>query len=176
MSTLLALFWSFCQIGYTSFGGLSMLPLINSEMTTHGWMTAEEVADIIAIAEITPGPLGLNCATFAGIRVAGVAGAAAANLGVLMPTLTLCALAALFLEKFKRSAVLQNVMFGVRPVCLGLICAIILSMGQTNYLPENGIALRAVAVGAAALTAALRFRWSIPRVIIGAAILGLLLM
>ena len=65
---LLELFWSFCKIGFTSFGGLSMVPLINSEMLSHGWMTLSEVSDIVAIAEMTPGPLGLNCATFAGTR------------------------------------------------------------------------------------------------------------
>ena len=57
---LLELFWSFCKIGFTSFGGLSMVPLINSEMLSHGWMTLSEVSDIVAIAEMTPGPLGLN--------------------------------------------------------------------------------------------------------------------
>ena len=59
------LFITFCKIGFTSFGGLSMVPLINSEMLGHGWMTATEVSDIVAIAEMTPGPLGLNCAIFA---------------------------------------------------------------------------------------------------------------
>ena len=87
---LLELIWSFTKIGFTSFGGLSMIPLITSEVLSHGWMTASEVSDIVAIAEMTPGPLGLNCATFAGIKAAGIPGAIAANLGVLMPTLTLC--------------------------------------------------------------------------------------
>ena len=54
---LLELFWSFCKIGFTSFGGLSMVPLINHEMLSHGWMTAEQVTDIVAIAEMTPGPI-----------------------------------------------------------------------------------------------------------------------
>ena len=77
---LLQLLWSFTKIGFTSFGGLSMIPLISSEMQVHQWMTAEEVSDIVAIAEMTPGPLGLNCATFAGMRTAGLPGAIAANL------------------------------------------------------------------------------------------------
>ena len=68
MMVLLELFISFLKIGFTSFGGLSMIPLITSEMTSHGWMTAAEVSDIVAIAEMTPGPLGLNCATFAGME------------------------------------------------------------------------------------------------------------
>lgn len=70
---LIDLFISFLKIGFTSFGGLSMIPLITSEMTEHSWMTASEVSDIVAIAEMTPGPLGLNCATFAGMRTAGIA-------------------------------------------------------------------------------------------------------
>ena len=90
MMVLLELFVSFLKIGFTSFGGLSMIPLITSEMTAHGWMTASEVSDIVAIAEMTPGPLGLNCATFAGMRTAGLLGAIAANLGTLSPTLTVC--------------------------------------------------------------------------------------
>ena len=89
MMLLLELFWSFVKIGFTSFGGLSMIPLISSEMISHGWMTAEEVSDIVAIAEMTPGPLGLNCATFAGIRAAGILGAFVANMGALSPTYTL---------------------------------------------------------------------------------------
>ena len=63
---LLELFWVFMKIGFTSFGGLSMVPVINEQMLSHGWMTQEEVTNILAIAEMTPGPLGINCATFAG--------------------------------------------------------------------------------------------------------------
>ena len=57
---LLELFWSFVKIGFTSFGGLSMIPLITSEVLSHGWMTAAEGSDIVAIAEMTPGPLASN--------------------------------------------------------------------------------------------------------------------
>ena len=71
---LLELFWSFCKIGFTSFGGLSMVPLINSEMLSHGWMTLSEVSDIVAIAEMTPGPIAVNAATFVGTKLAGLPG------------------------------------------------------------------------------------------------------
>ena len=67
MMVLLELFVSFLKIGFTSFGGLSMIPLITSEMTAHGWMTASEVSDIVASAEMTPGPLGLNAAEPGGV-------------------------------------------------------------------------------------------------------------
>ena len=89
----LELFLSFLMIGFTSFGGMSMIPLISSEMSVHNWMTFAEISDIVAIAEMTPGPLGLNCATFAGMKTAGIAGAVCANLGVLMPTFTVAAAA-----------------------------------------------------------------------------------
>ena len=67
LQTLLDFYLVFVKIGFCSFGGLSMIPVINEEMVSHGWMTLSEVTDIIAIAEMTPGPLGVNAATFAGI-------------------------------------------------------------------------------------------------------------
>ena len=115
------LFVSFLLIGFTSFGGMSMIPLINAEMLSHGWMTATEVSDIVAIAEMTPGPLGLNCASFAGMQAAGIPGAIAANLGVLTPSVTLCAAAAVFFHKFRGSRVMQWILVGVRPICLGMV-------------------------------------------------------
>lgn len=173
---LLELFWSFCKIGFTSFGGLSMVPLINHEMLTHGWMTAAEVSDIVAIAEMTPGPLGLNCATFAGTRVAGLAGAVLASLGVLSPTLLLCAAAAVAFEKFRDSSFMRKFMAGVRPVCLGLLLAVLCSLSATNYLSFDGsFSLPAALVGIAAAVALLKYKVSIPKVILGSALLGLLL-
>ena len=132
------LFWSFCKIGFTSFGGLSMVPLINSEMVSHGWMSVSEVSDIVAMAEITPGPLGLNCATFAGTRVAGFLGAICASLGVLSPTFLICAIAAVAFEKFRDSSFMQKVMTGVRPICLGLILGVLCSLALTNYASVSG--------------------------------------
>ena len=139
---LLELFWSFCKIGFTSFGGLSMVPLINSEMLSHGWMTLSEVSDIVAIAEMTPGPLGLNCATFAGTRVAGLAGAVSASLGVLSPTLLICAAAAVMFEKFRESDFMKKVMYGIRPACLGLIIAVVvikLHIGRSSVIANPAV-------------------------------------
>ena len=151
--TFLALFWSFLKVGFTSFGGMSMIPLINSEMLSHGWMTIAEVADIVAIAEMTPGPIGLNCATFAGLRVGGIGGALAANLGILSPTFTIGVMAALFFEKFRRSRILQHMMMGVRPACVGIIWS-------------------SVGIGALACYLLLKRKWSIPSVIGIGAVLG----
>lgn len=172
---LLELFWSFCKIGFTSFGGLSMVPLINHEMLTHGWMTASEVSDIVAIAEMTPGPLGLNCATFAGTRVAGIIGALCASLGVLAPTLLICAIAAVAFEKFRDAAFMKKVMSGVRPACLGLIFGVLSSLAMTNYLgPSGTVSPAAVGIGLIAAVALLKYKLSIPKTILLSAVLGLL--
>lgn len=64
----LRLFTAFMKIGFTSFGGMSMIPVIMQEMKVNQWMTAEDLTNLIAIAEMTPGPLGINCATLPGCR------------------------------------------------------------------------------------------------------------
>lgn len=172
---LIDLFISFLKIGFTSFGGLSMIPLITSEMTEHSWMTASEVSDIVAIAEMTPGPLGLNCATFAGMRTAGIAGAVAANLGALAPTLTVCLAAAIFFERFRKSRFMAKVMTGVRPACVGMIFGVILSLCTTNYLSGlGGVSIGALVVGAVALALLLKFKVSIPKVICLSGVLGVI--
>ncbi len=172
---LLNLFISFVKIGFTSFGGLSMIPLITSEMTTHQWMTSAEVSDIVAIAEMTPGPLGLNCATFAGIRTAGIAGAVAANLGALTPTLTLCLLAAVFFERFRRSRIMVDVLTGVRPACVGMIFGVVFSLCASNYAPTGTVSLPSVGLGILCFILLTRFKVSIPKVICLSAVMGLLL-
>lgn len=176
MMVLLELVVSFLKIGFTSFGGLSMIPLITSEMTAHGWMTASEVSDIVAIAEMTPGPLGLNCATFAGMRTAGLLGAIAANLGTLSPTLTVCLLAAIFFERFRKSSFMTRLMTGVRPACVGMIFGVVISLCATNYAAElGGVSWPAIAIGALGLLLLVRFKVSIPKVICLSGALGMLL-
>ena len=174
IGTIFQLYWSFLQIGFTSFGGLSMIPLINSEMLGHGWMTAAEVSDIVAIAEMTPGPLGLNCATFAGIRVAGIAGALAANFGILMPTFTICAAAAVFFERFRDSDVLKHIMTTVRPVCIGLIWAVIISLCMENYTVGGAVSFPGIVAGILGIYLLVFRKWSVPKVICAAAVFGIL--
>ena len=176
MMVLFELFVSFLKIGFTSFGGLSMIPLITSEMTAHGWMTASEVSDIVAIAEMTPGPLGLNCATFAGMRTAGLLGAIAANLGTLSPTLTVCLLAAIFFERFRKSSFMTRLMTGVRPAGGGMIFGVVIWLCATNYAAEaGGVSWPAIAIGALGLLLLVRFKVSIPKVICLSGALGMLL-
>ncbi len=171
---LLELFWSFMKIGLTSFGGLSMVPLINEEMISHGWMNAAEVSDIVAIAEMTPGPLGLNCATFAGMRTAGVWGAVFANLGVLMPTLTICLAAAVFFKKFKDSRRMQQMMVGVRPVCIGMIAGVMIDLAMSNYIYNGAVSPAVIAIGLVGAVGLYK-KLSIPVVLVISAVLGMIL-
>ena len=170
----LQLFWSFCKIGFTSFGGISMVPLINSEMLAHGWMTTTEVADIVAIAEMTPGPLGLNCATFAGMRVAGIIGAIVANSGIIAPTFTICAAAAYFFEKWKKSPVFGNVLLGVRPVSIGLVSAVVIGMLRENYYYNGAFDFVSIAILAISAYLLIKKKMSIPKVIGISALIGII--
>ena len=83
----LQLFWSFLQVGLFSIGGgYAAMPLIESQVVQgHGWLTMNEFTDLITIAEMTPGPIAVNSATFVGIRIAGIGGALGATLGRLTP-------------------------------------------------------------------------------------------
>lgn len=170
---LLELYWSFLIIGFSSFGGLSMIPLISDQVISHGWMTASQVTDIVAIAEMTPGPLGLNCATFAGMQAAGVAGAIAANLGTLTPSLTLCALAAVFFDRFKDAKIMRRILLGVRPACLGMVIGLTVSMCGTNYFTAGRVKYISLALGLVDLVLLNKFKVSIPKVILFSAGVGL---
>ena len=130
---LIRLFLVFMKIGFTSFGGMSMVPVINEEMLRYGWMSTEDVSNIVAIAEMTPGPLGVNCATFAGMQVAGVFGGIIAVFGVLMPAFTTTMVVAIFYQKFKSTSFMGNILYVIRPICIGLMLTVMYSMGVTTY-------------------------------------------
>lgn len=172
---LLELYWSFLLIGFSSFGGLSMIPQISEQVLQHGWMTASQVTDIVAIAEMTPGPLGLNCATFAGMQAAGIPGAIASNLGALTPSLTLCALAAAFFVRFQDSKVLKYILTGVRPACLAVVAALVISMAGSNYIDVNGVKYLSIVISLLDMYLLVRKKWSVPLVIVFSAVLGILL-
>lgn len=172
---LLKLYWSFLLIGFSSFGGLSMIPQISTEMVSHGWMTVGQVTDIVAIAEMTPGPLGLNCATFAGMQAAGIPGAIAANLGALAPTYTLCAVAAAFFFRFKKSWFVRRMLVGVRPACFGMVLGVLVSLTLSSYFPAASVNITAILIGVVDLVLLLKYKASIPKIILFSAGMGLVL-
>ena len=170
----LELFLSFVKIGFTSFGGMSMVPVIMEEMGRHGWMTAADISNLVAIAEMTPGSLGVNCATFAGNQTAGFLGGLAAVAGVLTPAFTLALAVAIFFVKFRKSQAMRSVLRVIKPVCIAMILAVILTLARQSFLPETGGPdLWAVAI---CLICFALIRWkkvSVPLVILTAAALGL---
>ena len=172
LETLVQLFLSFARIGFTSFGGTSMIPLIMDEMSAHGWMTADELTNLIAIAEMTPGSLGVNCATFAGTQTAGAIGGLVAVLGVLSPAFTLTLAAAVFFQKFRTSKVMGCIMRVVKPLCIGMILEVLISLSGSAYLSETGISVMGIAIGLLCFWLLQKKKVSVPKVIGIAAALG----
>ena len=125
MGNLIKLFISFFKIGAFSFGGgYAMLPLIKEEIIdVHGWLTNTEFIDIIAVSEMTPGPIAINSATFLGYKVAGVLGSVVATIAVVLPSFIVMSILYHFIVKFKNTPYLEWVFSGIRPVVLGLIAA-----------------------------------------------------
>lgn len=170
----LQLLWSFVKIGFTSFGGISMAALVYQETLSNGWMDLSQLSDIMAIAEMTPGPFGMNCATFAGMRAAGIPGALAATVGVLSPSLTVALLAAVFFNKFRDSTFMHRIMVGIRPACFAMVTGVCLSLLKTNYIVADTISPVALAIGVLDAVLLMKFRVSIPKTICLSALLGLL--
>jgi chromate transporter len=136
MGTLLDLFISFFKIGAFSFGGgYAMLPLIQEEVITlNKWITLTEFIDILAIAEMTPGPIAINSATFLGYKVAGILGSAVATLGVVLPSFIVMSLIFHFIFKFKNTPYVEWIFKGIRPVVLGLIAAAAISVAKSTFV------------------------------------------
>ena len=121
--TLLHLFVSYLKIGFFGFGGgYAMLSLIHSEVVVRNeWLTNGEFSDIIAISQMTPGPIALNSATYIGYEVAGVLGSVVATTAVCIPALTLMMLLTRFCLKLHNNRYVQSVVLTMRPVVVGMI-------------------------------------------------------
>lgn len=127
---LLSLFSVFLKIGAFTFGGgYAMIPLIQKEVVEKkNWVTDEDILDVIAIAESTPGPIAINAATFVGYKVAGIAGAACATLGVVLPSFVIISLISFVLNQFQDNLLVQYAFFGIRAGVLALIIKAWLTM------------------------------------------------
>lgn len=142
----LELIMTFMKIGAFSFGGgYAMIPLIQKEIEKHGWMTGAEFVDIIAIAEMTPGPIAVNAATFVGYKAAGVWGGIIATIGVAMPSLLLILLVSQFFFKYQQHPVNKMIFYGIRPVIVGLIATAAITIGQTSSVNFGSIAISILA-------------------------------
>ena len=120
---ILKLFTSFFKIGLFTFGGgYAMIPLIQNEaVEKQKWISDDDILEILAIAESTPGPIAINSATFIGSKVAGFWGAVAATVGVALPSFLIISIISYFLQAFKDSVVLKYAFMGIRAGVLALI-------------------------------------------------------
>ena len=139
------LFYEFFLTGLFIFGGgLAAIPFLQNISERTGWYTIEQLMDMIAVSEATPGPIGVNMATYAGYMTAGIPGSAAATLGLIMPSVIISIIVARLLVKFKESNYVNSAFYGLRPASLGLIAAagfsvLRLSLLTTELWKETGL-------------------------------------
>lgn len=143
---LLQLFLSFAQVGLFSVGGgYAAMPLIQSQVVEkYGWMTMLEFTDLITIAEMTPGPIAVNSATFVGARIAGLPGAAAATLGCILPSCFIVSLLAFVYYRYRKLSMLQSVLAALRPAVVALIASAGLSILQATAFGGQSAAMQNV--------------------------------
>ena len=180
----LQLLWSFFQIGLFSIGGgYAAMPLIQHQVVDlHPWLTMTQFADIMTIAEMTPGPVAINSATFVGIQVAGVPGALVATIGCVLPSCVIVMLLAYIYYRFKGLSLVQGVLFGLRPAVVAMIASagislLILAFYGARTLPADLTGLNLISVLIFALGLFILRRWKINPiwVMAGAGAAGLLL-
>ena len=168
---LLPLFWTFFKIGAFTFGGgYAMIPLIQKEtVENHKWITDDDILEIIAIAESTPGPVAINSATFVGYRTCGFWGAVCATLGVVLPSFGIILAISYVLDAFRDLKVVQYAFNGIRAGVLALLFKALWTMFKKS--PKGWVAY--VVMGGAFLATAI-LKINVLYVIIGCALFGLI--
>ncbi len=141
MTVYIQLFFSFLQVGLFSVGGgYAAMPLIQSQVVEkYAWLTMNEFTDLITIAEMTPGPIAVNSATFVGIRIAGIPGALTATFGCIFPSCIIVSLLAFVYYKYKKLSVLQSVLSSLRPAVVALIAGAGLSILNIVVFGSNAV-------------------------------------
>ena len=149
MSVLAQLFLTFFKIGAFTFGGgYAMLPLIQAEVIeTYGWLTLDEFLEVIAIAEMTPGPVAINTATFVGYRTAGFFGSAAATLGVVLPSFLIILLIARLFTGLTKTTWMKGVFTGIKPAVIGLIGLALWRLGGVTLTDYKSVLIFLAALG-----------------------------
>ena len=127
----LRLFFEFCKVGLFSVGGgLATIPFLTDLGRRTGWFTQAQLADMIAVSESTPGPMGVNMATYVGFTTGGVPGAVTATLGLVFPSIIIILIIAQFLQKFRQSKAVDAVFYGLRAASVALITAAMLQVAR----------------------------------------------
>jgi len=146
MDIIIKIFLTFVKIGAFSFGGgYAMIPFIEKELVkNHQWLTPQEFVDIIAIAEMTPGPVAVNSSTFAGYKVANVPGSVAGTVGVVLVSFLLMTILSKSLNKVKDTDTVKNIFKGIRPAVMGLILSAAFSVGKTTIVDIKSLIISLV--------------------------------
>ena len=180
---LLDLFLCFVQVGLFSIGGgYAAMPMIQAKAVEYyHWLTMSEFTDLMTIAEMTPGPIALNAATFVGIQVAGLPGALVATVGSVLPSCVIVLLLAFLDYKFKGFSVIQGILAGVRPAVVAMIASagvsmVLLAGYGTRTLPADPTAVQwtAVAILAGGLVVLRKWKVNPVWVILGSGLVGIL--
>jgi chromate transporter len=153
--TLLKLFLAFLQVGlFTIGGGYAALPVIQEQaVETYGWLTAAEFTDLITISQMTPGPIGINAATFVGTRIAGLPGAIVATVGcITAPCLIVLTLSVLY-KKFGNIRTVRGILTSLHPAVVGLIASAAFTIVLHALFPL-GVSLKGLDIAAVVLVAA----------------------
>lgn len=179
----LELLWSFFQISLFSIGGgYAAMPLIQYQVVDlHSWLTMKQFADIMTIAEMTPGPIAINSATFVGIRVAGIPGAVIATIGCVLPSCVIVMTLACIYYRFRGLTMVQGVLAGLRPAVVAMIASagitlMILAFYGQRELPADLFNVDRIAVGIFIAGLFILRKWKVNPVCVmaGAGVLGIL--
>ena len=174
----LQLFITFFKIGLFGFGGgAAMLSLIQFEVVEHyGWITSSEFTNMVAVSQITPGPIGINCATYAGYLATGNAfGSALATFALVLPSFIIMMLLVAFMSKKKDNKYIEGIMSVLRPVVIGLIAAAALLLITEETFGPNYSDWTAWLIFIAAFVATKWFKLSPILMILSAAVIGLII-
>ena len=135
------LFWAYLKIGIFGFGGgYAMLSMIQFEVVDHySWMTVEEFADMVALSQMTPGPVSINIATYIGYTVGGILGSLVATAAIVLPSLLMLYLVLKFLFKHKENYIVKTTLASMKPVIAGLIFVAALMMMNPVSFADAGL-------------------------------------
>ena len=145
MSTLLIMFLEFFKTGlFAVGGGLATIPFLMDMSDKYHWFSQSELANMIAVAESTPGPIGVNTATYAGVTTYGIIGGIIATLGLVLPSYLVIVIISKILEKFRENKITQNVFYGLRPTVAGLITVAAYALLKTTVFPDLVLNIKAL--------------------------------
>lgn len=179
----LILFWEFTKVGiFCVGGGYASMPLIQAAVVdTYRWMSLGEFVDIFTISQMTPGPIGINAATFAGMKIAGIPGAVCATVGFCTPSLLLGIILANLFFRYGNIGPIRGILNGLRPAVVALIAVagisfVVLALWNTETLPEDLSALDPLGVILLALSlVAVRRKVGVIKLLAGTGVAGLAL-